>query len=399
MRTLSGWLFDAYAAREDVSVWLIDDAGRAHHLHDRLAPSFFAGGSKSELHRACEWLASAGLPVRLKRAEQYELFARQSLVLLEVQVQVPSLYERLVRRVSDTFPMLDYYNADLTTPQFYFFERHLFPLARCEATVNDANHILEIAAENSPWDLDYTLPPLRVLELRLAGEHKNPNHGYRAPLEISCEGHTEVLKWEDPSKLLHGVCEYLLRYNPDIIVSAWGDSFILPRLCELAQRHGMELGLNRDARCQPHARPAQSYFSYGRIIYKTASQLLFGRWHLDLENAFLLDDYGLDGGLEIARLTRRPVQQAVRTSTGAGISAMEVATAYETGCLIPWRKREPEEWKSALDLLVSDKGGLTYQPVTGLHYDVAELDFASMYPYDPLSTSLPIFFAQVPTAG
>lgn len=380
MRTVSGWLFDAYAQGEDVSVWVIDDEGVPHHLHDRLQPSFFVGGSPAELHAVCEWLRGARLPVRLKRAERYDIFARDSLVVLEVQALVPALYERIIRRVTDTFPDLEFYNADLTIPQVYFYERDLFPLARCEAVVDEADEILEIAAEDTPWDLDYTLPPLRTMLLRLEGEIRNPNHGYRAPLEISYDDRTYVLQTEDPRDLVRRVREHLVRADPDVILTDWGDSFILPQLMDLAQRYGVDLAFNRDTRRKPHLRPAQSYFSYGRIIYKTASQLLFGRWHIDRENAFLTDDYGLEGAFEVARLTKRPVQQAVRTSTGAGISAMEVATAYQMGCLIPWRKREPEEFKSALDLLVSDKGGMTYQPITGLHYDVAELDFASMYP-------------------
>ena len=380
MRTISGWLFDIYAQGEDVSVWLIDDEGVPHHLRDQVQPSFFVGGSPAELHLVCEWLRGARLPVNLKRAERYDIFARDSLVVLEVQVLIPALYERIIRRVADTFPNLEFYNADLTIPQVYFYERDLFPLARCEALVNEADEILEIAAENTPWDLDYSLPPLRTMLLRLEGENRNPNHGYRAPLEVSYDDRTYVLQTEDSRDLIRRVRDHLLRADPDVILSDWGDSFILPQLMDLAQHYGVDLPFNRDTRRKPHLRPAQSYFSYGRIIYKTASQLLFGRWHIDRENAFLADDYGLEGAFEVARLTKRPVQQAVRTSTGAGISAMEVATAYNMGCLIPWRKREPEEFKSALDLLVSDKGGMTYQPIMGLHYDVAELDFASMYP-------------------
>ncbi|MDA2917641.1 DNA polymerase, partial [Nitrospinae bacterium AH_259_B05_G02_I21] len=39
-----------------------------------------------------------------------------------------------------------------------------------------------------------------------------------------------------------------------------------------------------------------------------------------------------------------------------------------------------EEFKTGLELLTTDKGGLTYQPVLGLHENVAEIDFSSMYP-------------------
>lgn len=379
-RFVSGWLFDVYAHDADVSVWIIDNQGVSHHLLDRLQPSFFVGGPPSELRRVCEWVRGARLPVRLKRSERYDLFAHSYLIVLEIQVKIPSQFERIVRRVSETFPELDYYNADLTVPQFYFYERNLFPLARCHADVDDTNHILAITADDSPWDLDYTLPPLQVMTLRLEGEERDPNHGYRAPLEISYDDRTFVLQTHDPHELIVRVREHLLRGDPDVILTDWGDSFILPRLNELARRYGVELPLNRDPRRAPSGRPAQSYFSYGRIIYKTASQLLSGRWHIDRRNAFLTDDYGLEGAFEVARLTRRPVQQAVRTSTGSGISAMQVATAYQANCVIPFRKREPEAFKTALDLLTSDKGGLTYQPVIGLHHDVAELDFSSMYP-------------------
>jgi len=74
------------------------------------------------------------------------------------------------------------------------------------------------------------------------------------------------------------------------------------------------------------------------------------------------------------------LQQVARTSTGTGISAMQVATAYREGWLIPYRKREPESFKTALELIRSDKGGLTFQPEPGLYEDVLELDFASLYP-------------------
>jgi DNA polymerase II len=48
--------------------------------------------------------------------------------------------------------------------------------------------------------------------------------------------------------------------------------------------------------------------------------------------------------------------------------------------LIHWRKNQPEKYKTALELLTIDKGGLTYQPKMGVFENVAEIDFASMYP-------------------
>lgn len=385
-RLVEGWLFDVYGHAGALHVWLIDAEGAAHHLRDTVQPVFYVGGSHAELRAVCEWLTRAQLPVRLARAERYEALTRTARVVLGVQVQDPCQYARIVRRVSETFPACEYYNADLTLAQLYFFERELFPLARCRVTADAQDTILEIEARDSPWDLDYALPPLRVLTLRMEGgtdapdDSLDPNHGFRAPLEIGYEGYSYRLAWESPRELALSIANHLRRYDPDVILSAWGDSFLLPQVMALAQQHGVELPLNRDTDCALQTRRAQSYWSYGRVMYKASACMLAGRWHIDRHNAFLADDYGLEGIFEIARISRRPVQQVARTSTGSAISAMEIATAYRRAYLIPWRKRQPETFKTALELLQSDQGGLTYQPIKGLHHDVAELDFVSMYP-------------------
>ncbi len=124
----------------------------------------------------------------------------------------------------------------------------------------------------------------------------------------------------------------------------------------------------------------RSYFSYGRIVHRPSSVWLFGRLHIDRQTAFLADEYGLDGLVELARTTLQPLQQVARTSSGTGISAMQTAEAYRRGWLIPYRKRQPEDFKTALELVRGDKGGLTFQPEPGLYEHVLELDFASMYP-------------------
>jgi DNA polymerase-2 len=59
---------------------------------------------------------------------------------------------------------------------------------------------------------------------------------------------------------------------------------------------------------------------------------------------------------------------------------MQLDRAFQEGILVPWRKGEPERFKTAWDLLVADKGGLVFQPRLGVFEDVAEIDFTSMYP-------------------
>ena len=89
---------------------------------------------------------------------------------------------------------------------------------------------------------------------------------------------------------------------------------------------------------------------------------------------------GLTGVIELARLAKVPVQRMARTSPGSAMSSMQMDRAVQDEILIPSHKSEPEAYKTARELLVIDKGGLTYQPKLGAYEQVAEIDYASMYP-------------------
>jgi len=155
---------------------------------------------------------------------------------------------------------------------------------------------------------------------------------------------------------------------------------MLPYLLERARIARLPLPLNRDPQRQPAHRPERSYFSYGQVIYRGRQVHLFGRWHIDRGNAMLWDDYDLQGVLEVARVTGLPVQTAARVSPGTGISSMQILTALRNEILIPWHKQQAETPKTALQMFAADQGGLVYQPLVGLHHDVGEIDFVSMYP-------------------
>ena len=380
MKVLDGWIFDVYPAGQEMVVWVSDPEGRAHCLRDTFTPAFFVGGDPAELLAAAHFLVDQGWSVKPSRTKRTELFSGHTIGVLQVEVTNLNLFTIIFERLTRAKPRLGYYNGDISLPQMYFFARNAFPLAFCHFVLNGDNRILALEVDDSPWTLDYKLPPLKRMVIRLEGDAINPNHGYRAPLVVETEDATRELNGDDPRALLETLRDLLVRHDPDLIVTDWGDSFILPRLLQMSKKYNIPLPFNRDPSRPPQFHPPDSYFSYGRIVYKTAAQMLFGRWHIDRRNAFLTDDYELEGAFEIARLTQIPVQLVVRTSTGTGISAMEIATAYRRGVLVPWHKQEPEAWKSGLDLVRSDKGGLVYQPVLGLHEDVAEIDFISMYP-------------------
>jgi DNA polymerase-2 len=379
MTALFGWLLDVYPAGDGMTIWLIDADGRAHALKDRLTPAFYARGPREDLRALCQMLRARHAPVTLRRVERRDLFLDREVEVLEVGVLLPAAFPEIFRLAADFRPHLTYYDADIPLPQRYALAREVFPLAYC-AVEHEAGRIQEIEAFDSPWEVDYRLPPLRVLTLRLDGELQDPERGHRGDLLVEVDGRQIVFPRRHSRRLLLGLAHLITQHDPDLILTAYGDNYILPRLLELSRHYRIPLPLNRDPRLAISHKPAHSYFSYGRIVFRDEQHLLFGRLHIDRQNAFLADDYGLDGTLEIARLTSLPIQTVARVSTGTGISAMQVNTAFRHGILVPWQKRQPESLKTGMDLLAADKGGLVYNPIAGLHEHVAELDFTAMYP-------------------
>jgi DNA polymerase-2 len=199
-------------------------------------------------------------------------------------------------------------------------------------------------------------------------------------LEVSYDGEAFSLESEQPADVLHSLNHHLKRCDPDIIMTEYGDAILLPMLTRLSSEYKIPIPLNRDASAGYFTTKESSYFVYGKIVHKDGAFELAGRWHLDSANSFLMDESNLDGIVEIARLTQLPVQHQSRSSIGTALSSMQFSWAYRNNYLIPAKKREPEDFKSAATLLLADRGGLIFQPIMGYHEQVAELDFVSMYP-------------------
>ncbi len=172
----------------------------------------------------------------------------------------------------------------------------------------------------------------------------------------------------------------LNRHDPDIILTHWGDTWLFPYLLAQAAALGIPFNPNRDTERRPLRRQANSYFTYGQVIHRGQQVQLFGRWHIDQHNGLFYGDYGLEGVFEQARVTGLPIQEIARKSPGAGITAMQMVTALRNDILVPYQKQQAETFKTARTLIQADRGGLVYQPLIGIHKQVAELDFVSMYP-------------------
>lgn len=363
-----------------MALWVLDDTGIRRRLVDPYAPAFYLAGLADDLAQAIRLLTRQQILHRCRTVLRRELWDADTIPVLEVAILQPTRFQQAVTRLMARIPQLRFYQADVALPQLYFYDRGLFPLCRCEADVTIDAVVQSIHVGDGPWDIEYPQAPLSILELMLEGSSPNPNHGGAFHLLIRVDGDERQIEGDDAGEFIQTVNRLLQRYDPDILLTDWGDSYILPRLLRMAATVHVPLALNRERTQSIGVRAARSYFSYGRVLAQAGARTLYGRLHLDRHNSFALAETGLAGLFEQARVTKVPIQQMARTTTGTGITSMQLEEAHRSGILIPYRKQQTEAFKTAFELLQTDQGGLTYAPLSGYHEQVGELDFTSMYP-------------------
>ncbi|MGE0128978.1 MAG: DNA polymerase domain-containing protein [Blastocatellales bacterium] len=378
-KRITGWLFDIDELGPAVTLWVYDDNGRLHRLTDEFRAPVYARGEKNQLKRLAadwgrrDWITGVWWTTRR------EFWSGDEIEVLQLNVADSSYSTKLREAAAQLDREITFYDLEIPATQHYLYLKKLFPLCRLEADVDEQNNVIEIAATNSAWEMDHPLPPLRVLRLR--GERMRPLSD-KSRIIIATDNDEFTLRPAEGATTINKFNELLQQYDPDLILSERGDSVLFPALLNVAKREKLQLSLDRDRVVTQRKieTEGRTYFSYGNVVYKPPSYPLFGRWHIDRENSFAHHETGLEGLLELARLSRVPIQRMARRSPGTAMTSLEMDRAINDGILVPWRKNEPEKPKTALQLLTVDKGGLTYQPPIGEHKDIAEIDFASMYP-------------------
>jgi DNA polymerase-2 len=367
-----------------MTLWLLDANQKHYRLTDRFSPSFYVASTEERAEEKITALTRAlsqqGTAVACGLTEKIDLWQNAPRQVLEISVLDPMALINITRWVHRFDSRLQLFNSDLMAASLYCWEKRVFPFARVEAEADAEGNILALACCDDEWSLNYELPPLKIMHVRLTGLSRiDPNHGQRGALEVEMEGSCwELDEAGEPPAI--GFAHLLKRADPDVIFSEWGDGTIMPLLRQQAERLNISIPLNRDVEHPVQESRARSYMSYGRILFKNSATTLFGRIHIDKQNSFISDQCDFAGLWELARITKLPVQYASRTTPGTGISYMQMELAYRDGVLIPEQKAEPEDPKQPDEILAADRGGLVFFPKIGFHANVAELDFVSEYP-------------------
>jgi DNA polymerase-2 len=378
---IQGWLFDLYPLGSSMILWIKDEQGLLHRFEDPFRPRFYARGKTEDLLALFHSLQKGRWVTGYQWTIKKEFWSGNEVEVMEIEATDPEHYAQLLTLLGRWEEKITFYNCDIPSPQLYLYERGLFPSGRCIVD-SDGSRIFEIHSDpsESVWTSDGDLPDLRVMQLQPLNRTGPEPCCYRADsgLLLECEGYRIEMENVD----LGEIEKFLGRFDPDMILTDDGDASLLPVLFALERKWKTSIPWDREpypVKREVHPK-GFSYFSYGRTYYRAPAHLFLGRWHIDRRNSFIYGESGMEGVVELARLAKIPVQRMARTSPGTAITSMQLAQAFKENILIPWRKGEPERFKTAWDLLVSDKGGLVFQPKLGIFEDVAEIDFASMYP-------------------
>jgi len=375
---LTGWLFSVYPDKQDGAViWLITDDGERCRLCCPFETTFYlAARDTSRLHDVYRYLAALQNPPALRFTFKRDLF-KGTRKVLQITAPDPVTQEHLFYDLQKRFKYLQFYNARIPFPVRFGGETGCFPMAKCRLLLDAAGLVERIDVLDSPWDLSYDLPALRQLVIE---PNTDPNYAHPNLVTLRGGDATWAFETQNKRELLLGIKDVLDGYDPDVVLATHGDGWLFSYLARLAEQHQIEFNPNRDESKAPLIKDELTYHSYGQVHFRAPQTLLFGRWHIDPKNTAMTGGFNLHAAIEMARVSGVDVQVAARNSPGAAFTAMQIRKALRWSVLVPLKKRQTEPFRPLMALNDSDGGGLNYHPVVGLHRDVAELDFFSMYP-------------------
>jgi DNA polymerase elongation subunit (family B) len=340
-------LIDCYRAGDKLVLWLkAEDNFR-----------FELSYSTSIFIERCE-LSIAFLKkysLRLQEVEKKK-YTGEKTIVFEFPIKNISRYELIVRWIEkETNYRVNLYNADIAPEQMLLYERGIAPF-----DVIETANLRPIKA-----DVD---PGLSKTVIEIAGVKKIT--------EINMDG---ILFTGEEHSLLTKFSESFTQKDPDVILME-GAFSKLPFLYERLRQNNIACHLNRWDDKPINYKGGKSFFSYGRVLYRDYAVRLNGRFLIDSGSA-VASECDVDGIAEISRLCGSRFQQIASRSFGAAFQAALVREIIQSKTLVPFKENPVDPPISLLDMIKLDRVGHRFDSLTGMHKDVAEIDFSSLFPW------------------
>jgi len=261
--------------------------------------------------------------------------------VLRVDVESQESFMDVVYRVKDRFARtrLRFYNVD-PSPQFrYCLQNRIRPMPE------DSLEKVEIALDER-YIADKDISELEIDGEKVGGGEKEVKKALRKLFDSR---------------------------NPDIVVLNQGNVLSL-----LEEK--LEFSLGRIDGFKTLA-SGNTVESFGKTLHSSARYNIPGRIVIDRSNSFMLGETNIEGLWDLVDRSWKPLQELSWGSIGNILTAIEVRRAFlDEDTLTAWKNWEGEKPKSAKKLHRGDRGGFIFNPEPGVHEEVYEVDFSSLYP-------------------
>jgi DNA polymerase I len=376
---ITGWLFDVYCL-EDRIILLVKTENKTYKIEKFWTPSFYVSSDNEEKIKKIEENSKIISDIKeIKHEQKIERASDKKLSnVLKITVKNSKKFIQLARRIQELeeYGVYRLYNVDIPPEQSYLYETDIYPLGQYKIS-KQWKEISNIK------DTDYSLPTFTKISLQVNAKKTQKIPSKSDKIE-SIQINDITLQSDSEENMINDCVDIVNYIDPDFIITKKGDTWDLPYLVHRAEINKItdKIVLGRE-KSQPLIKPNRtgtSYFSYGQIHFKPYAVRLLGRIHIDESSCFIWKDwYSIHGIYEIARTCRLPLHTATRASIGKCMSSVQFYKATRRNLLIPWKPTVAEMFKSRMDLLCGDRGGLILEPRIGVHENVGEVDFASLF--------------------
>ena len=345
---------------DGVHVWSRTPSGVTVEMDAAYTPTIYVDGERSALeairpHLACHPRTERVATERWRpgwRADERDVLAVDVGHVDDV-TQIASQ----VRQWGDTPDTYRLFNVDLSREFRYCLETETDP------TPSEPLRTLEIGVPK-PSLSDDRLLPLTIGETTIDAETRTGRDRRRQ---------------RDERDALETLAHRLETEDPDVLVVSHAD--VIPTIVDRAAALEVDCQLGRLAEPTYQRLAGRStYESYGTVGHSPARYNVPGRAIVDRSNTFFWHQSGLPGVVDLIERSHKPIQELAWASIGNVLTAIQIREATRQGVLVPWKPWRPELFKSMATLHEADRGGYILSPEVGVHEDVAELDFASLYP-------------------
>ncbi|HLP79515.1 MAG TPA: DNA polymerase domain-containing protein [Acidobacteriota bacterium] len=337
------WLIDAYRSNNSIILWLKQQSKNIR-IEKSFEPTFYVQIDQESK----KFFKRHAIPEVCVRKQTY-MKTKQRVFALHTQCND---YEKQIRTIEqETKYRAVLYNADVTPEYQYLYKKNLQPFCLIHPE----------SLERIPTQDHANLKSIRIT--------------VSSDLKKISLGKTQFIG----DDYLNRFTQTFIAEDPDVIFMERAFS-MLPKLNDLLLQHNIRCPFHRWDEAPIKYKGGKSFHSYGKVRFHEFAIRLHGRFLVDLSTT-VGDDCETDAIIELSELCGMGFSHIASRSYGAVFQFAVIKELFSKSILVPYKEKPIDKPMHLLGLLKADRAGQTLDPKTGFHTDVAEIDFASMFPH------------------